>query len=126
RRRRVRRRVSRARWTWVAAAAAAVLFGISLYVLDRWLEKGLLSDVGGYQDRAASIRGGAVPYRDFPFEYPPAALPPMLLPAYMSWGYATSFAVLMGACGAGCIAAAAYALRGVDAGVERTWAALLA
>src|SRR5262245_8917334 len=86
----------------------------------------LLSDVGGYQDRANSIRSGAVPYRDFAFEYPPAALPPMLLPAYMSWSYATSFAVLMGVCGAGCIAAAASALRAVEAGVERTWAALLA
>ena len=51
------------------------------------------------------------PYLDFRFEYPPAALPALLLPAYMSWSYATSFAVLMGACGAGCIAAAASALR---------------
>ena len=50
----------------------------------------------------------------------------MLLPAYMSWSYATSFAVLMGVCGAGCIAAAASALRAVGAGPQRTWAALLA
>src|SRR5438876_4909367 len=32
----------------------------------------------------------------------------------------------MGVCGAGCIAAAAFALRTVGAGAERTWAALLA
>jgi uncharacterized membrane protein len=44
----------------------------------------------------------------------------------MSWSYATSFAVLMGACGAGCIAAAGSALRTVGAGGVRTWAALLA
>src|SRR6185437_10749402 len=69
-------------------------------------------------------RGGAVPYRDFRFEYPPAALPAMLLPSYMSWSYATSFAVLMGVCGAGCIAAAASALRAVDAGAERTLVAV--
>jgi uncharacterized membrane protein len=50
----------------------------------------------------------------------------MLLPAYMSWSYATSFAMLMGACGAGCIAAVASALRAVGAGVARTWMALLA
>ena len=118
--------MSRARGTWIAAAAAAVLLGISFYALGRWLEKGLLSDAGGYQDRATSIRAGAVPYRDFGFEYPPAALPPMLLPAYMSWSYATSFAVLMGVCGAACIAAAASALRAVGAGMDRTWAALLA
>jgi hypothetical protein len=50
----------------------------------------------------------------------------MLLPAYMSWSYATSFAVLMGVCGAACIAAAASALRAVGAGADRTWAVLLA
>ena len=111
---------------WLAAATAAVLLGISFYAIGRWLEQGLLSDVGGYQEHAASIRAGAVPYRDFPFEYPPVAIAPMLLAAYMSWSYATSFAVLMGVCGLGCIAAAASALGAVDAGAERTWAALLA
>lgn len=116
----------RNRTNWAAVAVASVVFGFSLYALDHWLEMRLLSDVGGYQERATSIRAGAVPYRDFAFEYPPAALAPMLLPAYMSWSYATSFAVLMGVCGAGCIAAAASALRAVEAGVERTWAALLA
>jgi len=118
--------VSRIGGTWIAAAAGAVLLGISFYALITWLEHGQLSDVGGYQQHATAIRAGQVPYRDFPFEYPPAALPPMLLPAYMSWSYATSFAVLMGVCGAACIAAAASALRAVGAGAERTWAVLLA
>ncbi|HJU37141.1 MAG TPA: glycosyltransferase 87 family protein [Gaiellaceae bacterium] len=111
--------------TWPAAAAAAVLLGISFYALVAWLEQGQLSDVPVYVHYADLIRGGAVPYRDFHFEYPPVALPSMLLPAYMSWSYATSFAVLMGVCGAGCIAAAASALRAVGAGAERTWIALL-
>ena len=103
--------MSRIGGTWIAAAAGAVLLGISFYALITWLEHGQLSDVGGYQQHATAIRAGQVPYRDFPFEYPPAALPPMLLPAYMSWSYATSFAVLMGVCGAACIAAAASALK---------------
>jgi uncharacterized membrane protein len=118
--------VSRSRGTWTAAAAAAVLLGISFYVLVAWLEQGQLSDVPVYMHYADLVRGGAVPYRDFHFEYPPAALPALILPAYMSWSYATSFAVLMGACGSGCIAAAASALRGVEAGAERMWLALLA
>jgi hypothetical protein len=118
--------VSRAGGTWIAAAAGAVLLGISFYALIAWLEHGQLSDVGGYQEHAMAIRAGQVPYRDFPFEYPPAALPSMLLPAYMSWSYATSFAVLMGVCGAACIAAAGSALRTVGAGPARTWAVLLA
>jgi Glycosyltransferase family 87 len=117
--------VSHSRGTWLAAAAAAVVLALSFYALIAWLEHGQLSDVGGYQEHAAAIRAGQVPYRDFSFEYPPAALLPMLLPAYMSWSYATSFAVLMGVCGAGCIAAAGWALRTVEAGPERTWAALL-
>jgi hypothetical protein len=118
--------VSRTRGPWVAAAAGAVLLGISFYALITWLERGQLSDVPIYEHYAGLVRGGAVPYRDFAFEYPPAALPPILLAGYMSWSYATSFAVLMGVCGAACITAAAFALRGVDAGRERTWAALLA
>jgi glycosyl transferase family 87 len=114
------------RGTWAAAGAAAVLLALSFYALISWLEQGQLSDVPVYVHYSRLIRGSAVPYRDFTFEYPPAALPALLLPAYMSWSYATSFAVLMGACGAGCIAAAASALRAVGAGAMRTWAGLLA
>jgi Glycosyltransferase family 87 len=117
--------VSRPPRTWTAAAAAAVLLGLSFYTLVAWLEQGQLSDVPVYVHYANLMRGGAVPYRDFPFEYPPAALPAMLLPSYMSWSYATSFAVLMGVSGAGCIAAAASALRAVGAGAARTWVVLL-
>jgi hypothetical protein len=118
--------VSRRGGTWTAAAVAAVLLAISFYVLMRWLERGQLSDVGGYHHFATLMRMGQVPYRDFSFEYPPAALAPMLLTAYLPWSYPTSFAVLMGVCGAGCIAAGASALRAVGASVERTWVGLLA
>ena len=116
----------RSRGTWTAAAAAAVLLGVSFYALVAWLEQGRLSDVPVYVHYADLMRGGQVPYRDFRFEYPPAALAAILVPFYLSWSYATSFAVLMGVCGAGCIAAAASALRAVEAGAVRTWAALLA
>jgi hypothetical protein len=63
--------VTRGRGTWIAAAAAAVVLGLSFYALIAWLEHGQLSDVGGYQEHAAAIRAGRMPYRDFPFEYPP-------------------------------------------------------
>jgi hypothetical protein len=113
------------RSSWPAGLGAAILFAFSLYALQRWLERGALSDVGGYQQYAELMRGGHVPYRDFPFEYPPAALPVFLLPAYMSWSYATSFAILMGICGAGCLALIAAILRSVGAGSARIWASLL-
>jgi hypothetical protein len=111
--------------TWAAAVAACVLLAFSLYALRRWLERGQLSDVRVYEHYAALVRGGGVPYRDFAFEYPPAALPALLVPAYMSWSYATSFAVLMAVCGVGCIALAASTLRTVGAGAARTTGALL-
>ena len=114
------------RGTWTAAGAAAVLLALSVYALTSWLEQAQLSDVPVYLHYSRLVRSGAVPYRDLKFEYPPAALPALLLPAYMTWSYATSFAVLMGACGAGCIATAGSALRAVGAGAVRTWAALLA
>jgi hypothetical protein len=117
--------VNRSGGTWTAAAAACVLLGISFYVVIAWLEQGRLSDVPVYAHWAGLVRGGAVPYRDFRFDYPPAALPVLILPAYTTWSYATSFAVLMGVCGAACIAAAASALRAVGATAERTWAGLL-
>jgi hypothetical protein len=104
---------------------AAVLFGFSFYVLVRWVERGVLSDVPLYQHYATLVRHGALPYRDFKLEYPPAALPVFLVPAYMSWSYATSFAVLMGVCGAACLSLVALAMRDVDAGPARTWAGLL-
>lgn len=118
--------MTRSRGTWTAAAAAGVLLGISFYVLVRWLERGQLSDVPVYVHYSQLMRGGAVPYRDFRFEYPPAALPAMLLPSYLPWSFTTSFAVLMGVCGAGCVAAAASMLRAVGARAERTWMSLLA
>jgi Glycosyltransferase family 87 len=118
--------VSRRGGSRTAAGAAAVLLGISFYAVITRLEQGDLSDVPVYAHWADLVRSGAVPYRDFRFDYPPAALPVLVLPAYLTWSYATSFAVLMGVCGAACIAAAASALRTVGATAERTWVALLA
>ena len=111
--------------TDAAAVAACLLLALSFYVLQRWLERGALADTPVYANYAGLVRGGQVPYRDFAFEYPPAALPALLVPSWFPWSYATSFAVLMGACGAGCVAAAAAVLRSVRAGAARTWAALL-
>jgi Glycosyltransferase family 87 len=118
--------VRRGQTNWAAVVVASALFGFSFYALISWIEHGQLSDVPVYIHYVALMRHGAVPYRDFKFEYPPAALPAMLLPSYMSWSYATSFAVLMGVCGGACIAVSASALAAVDATAERTWAALLA
>jgi len=107
---------------------ATLLFAFSLYAVKRWLEQGMLSDVEGYHAYATYIRAGNMPYSDLPktvLAYPPAALVPWLLASYMSWSYATSFTILMGLCGAGCIALIAMTLRRAGASNGRVWAALL-
>ena len=83
-----------------------------------------MSDVLLYQRYAGLMRTGRLPYH-FAYVYPPASIPVLLLPAYLPWTYATSFAVVMGVFGAGCIAAAAVALRTVGASGTRTSLALL-
>lgn len=117
----------RRRSSWPAAVGATILFAFALYAVQRWLERGALSDVGGYEQYAEFVRAGHMPYSDQPtvLAYPPAALVPWLLASYMSWSYATSFTILMGLCGAGCIALIAATLRRVEASSLRIWAALL-
>ncbi len=110
---------------WPAAAVGSLLLGASFLVLRHWLERGRLADLPVYEHYANLMRAGRMPYRDFQLEYPPAALPAFLVPAYLPWSYATSFAALMAVCGAGCLAAAAAALRAVGADELRAWAALL-
>jgi hypothetical protein len=43
-------------------------------------------DLNLYLEKARLFASGAVPYRDFPFEYPPAALVPMVVP-YLAWPF---------------------------------------
>ncbi len=71
------------------------------------------TDVPHYLTFGAAIRHGAVPYRDFDFEYPPAALVPFVLPALVGTAnrtYRIAFEVLMGLCGVGLLAATAASL----------------
>ena len=57
---------------------------------------------------------GQVPYRDFSLEYPPGALPPIVLPALVPGAsYETAFRGLEALLGAALLACLAYLLRGV-------------
>jgi uncharacterized membrane protein len=111
---------------WAAGAASVLLLALSFAVLRQWLERGGLSDVPVYQQFGQLVRTGHVPYRDFSLPYPPAALPAFVLPTYLPGSYTAAFAVLMGLCGAGCVAAAAVVLGRLDAGSRQSAAALLA
>ena len=114
------------RGAWALALTAAVgLFACSFALLRTGVyDRGALTDVPVYQHYGQLIRDGNVPYRDFAVEYPPAALPAFVLPAFLPWSYSTSFAVLMFACGIGCLLAAAAVLDAVGAGPARVLLAL--
>ena len=68
-------------------AVGPVLVGCAL-LLTSWLllthvgfwKHGQRVDTGIYQGYALNTLDGQVPYRDFPVEYPPAALPALILP----------------------------------------------
>jgi hypothetical protein len=71
------------------------------------------SDVALYYTYGLKLRHGHLPYRDFAFEYPPAALVALGLPTLVGSGYRAyriAFETLMGACGVGVIVASACVL----------------
>ena len=68
--------------------------------MHRWFwAHGAIVDWPTYQAYGDRMKAGAVPYRDFPVEYPPGALPVFLLPSLLGGSYAATFAWLMAVCG---------------------------
>ena len=116
--------MSRGAWALALTAAIGIFAGSFALLHAGWYARSGLTDIPTYQNYAHLIRDGHVPYRDFSVEYPPAALPAFVLPTYLPWSYATSFAVLMFVCGAGCLVAAAFVLDSVHAGGARVLLAL--
>ena len=97
------------RQPWTDALAAAGLFLCCFALVHTWFwAHGQLVDWPGYKDYAdAILHHGRVPYRDFPVEYPPGALPVFLLPALVG-SYAWSFAWTMALCGVALVAVLAF------------------
>ena len=71
------------------------------------------------------MRTAIVPYRDFPVEYPPGALPTFIVPTLIGGTYATTFAWTMAFCGVALVVVARVdparrgALRRARAGARR-------
>jgi uncharacterized membrane protein len=92
-------------------AAVAVFIGCWV-VLHHWFYAHRpLSDIPIYQGYGNAIDHGLVPYRDFPVEYPPGALPIFVAPIYLHGysDYAEVFGWVMAALGVGCLLVAALA-----------------
>ena len=90
----------RGRWATVwPAAALAVLFAVATTVGP--FSDTTVNDLFVYRTYADLLAGGALPYRDFGFEYPPLAALPIGLAGLAGRDeatYAVSFAVLMAGC----------------------------
>ena len=120
----------RADTSFVVAATlvACTLFLVGWGVLHRgFFTHDRIIDTPVYESYGSAIDSGHVPYRDFPLEYPPGALPAFGIPAIGKPSfsfYNREFQILMALCGVGSLAAMAAALRELGASVERTAAAL--
>jgi hypothetical protein len=79
-----------------------------------WFARKLMEDTTVYAHYAAQMKHGLVPYLNFKFEYPPLALPLMLIPGWIagsSWHvYEQSFELMMLACGLATVGIAAWLL----------------
>jgi uncharacterized membrane protein len=79
-----------------AAALVAAVWGV-LHV--GWYGSGQIVDYGVYQHYGDAMESGAVPYRDFKLEYPPAALPVFVIPSLASrFNYQHVFQLEMALC----------------------------
>jgi len=84
-----------------AVALTAALFLVSWGLVHRGFYAGHeIVDTGLYSAYGERITSGHVPYRDFPVEYPPGALPVFVLPSLVPGvDYVTAFEWLMAALG---------------------------
>jgi uncharacterized membrane protein len=108
-----------------AIALGLVLLTISWGLLHvGFWHRNPIIDTPVYQGYGEKILDGKVPYRDFPVEYPPAALPVFVLPALADDDdYDSAFELLMWTCAVAAIVLLAATLSGAGAGAARLYAA---
>jgi hypothetical protein len=71
--------------SWEALVACVVFVAGAVAITALWEHLGdAVTDIALYQAYGERIADGIVPYRDFGFEYPPGALPAIVLPALVT------------------------------------------
>jgi len=100
-----------------ALLASAAFVAAAVAVTVAWQLLGhAITDIPLYRTYGERISGGLVPYRDFAFEYPPGALPALVLPALVTeslTAYRVVFAAEMAVVGAVGVLLLAEGLRGL-------------
>ena len=92
-------------WAPVTALVAAGVFFLSWGLLHYgFYKRHLIVDTPIYEQYGDAMAHGQVPYRDFPVEYPPAALPAFVIPSLVAAPgdlpeYRRVFETLMALCG---------------------------
>jgi Glycosyltransferase family 87 len=111
-------------WRALALGGAGLFFLSFVLVRFGPLAQGQITDIWVYQRAGdAIVHHGLVPYRDFPIEYPPGALPMFIIPSLAEpFTYARTFQLEVLPCGLALALAAAVALR--TAGTDLRNAAL--
>jgi Glycosyltransferase family 87 len=107
-----------------AVGIGLVLLTISWALLHvGFWDRNQIIDTPVYKGYGTKILDGEVPYRDFPVEYPPAALPVFVLPALAEdKHYATAFELLMWTCAVAALVLVATTLTRVGASALRLYA----
>jgi hypothetical protein len=116
-----------ARWGAVVAAALGVFLGSWSLLHHGSLGRGQITDTPVYVKYAHAVVDGQVPYRDFDIEYPPGALPAIVLPGLVDDarpGYDRWFDREMALWGCVMLVGVALCLLRLGAGLGRTIAAL--
>jgi len=98
-----------------ALCAAGVFVTVAVLVTVAWELLGdAVTDIPLYRTYGERVADGLVPYRDFPFEYPPGALPALALPALVTdslEAYRAAFVAELALVGALAVLAFDWALR---------------
>lgn len=113
-----------------ALLACAVFVATAVAVTVAWQLSGhAVTDIPLYRTYGERVADGLVPYRDFGFEYPPGALPALVLPALVTdspSAYRAVFVAEMAAVGALGVLLLAEGLRRLDRRGTDRWIALAA
>jgi uncharacterized membrane protein len=113
----------------IRTGVAAALAGIALFAASASLpsvglfDEEQIGDTPAYARDGTAILDGRVPYRDFYLEYPPGALPVLVLPAVGDDDYAPRFKALALLLGAALLAAVVAALAAAPAPAAHVFAA---